>query len=174
MTSLRRAASLTVKTLAAVLLVSALTLLVAPRVLGWELQMVLSGSMAPAFETGAVIATRPLPAEAVQPGDVITFRRAEGPPVTHRVLEVHRTGAALEFATKGDANEDADPARMPASSVAGEVVFDIPHLGYLADFMRKPLGFLLLVLMPGIAFILAEVSSLVRNRGPRPDAAVLT
>ncbi len=174
MTSLVRVAAVGAKTLIAALLVTALTLLVAPRILGWQLQLVLSGSMAPAFDTGAVIAIRPVPASSINVGDVITIRRPDGAPVTHRVLEVHGSGAAAEFVTKGDANDDIDAQSAPASAVAGEVVAYAPYLGYLAHFVRQPLGFLLLIMMAGVAFLLGETSSIVRNRTPKPAEAVTT
>lgn len=172
MTSLPRPVGIAVKAVIATLLVTALTLLVAPRVLGWQLQMVLSGSMAPTFDAGAVVAIRPISPDSVKPGDVVSFRRPEGSVVTHRVLEVRGNGA--ELVTKGDANDYADGLPMPASAVVGEVVADLPYLGYLTQFMREPLGFLLFIFMPGVALIIAELRSLARGRGVVAKDAVAT
>ncbi len=170
MASLRRTAALGLKAAACTLLVAAAALLLGPRLMGWQLQTVLSSSMAPAFEAGAVVAIEPAPASAIEVGDVVTFARPSGAPVTHRVVEVQAGDNSTMFVTKGDANEDVDPQPMPASAVIGKVRADVPHLGYFANFMRQPLGFLLLVLIPGGAFILAEMRALLMKQlGARQD-----
>ncbi len=174
MPSLRRSAALSLKVVACMLTAVALLLLVAPPVLGWRLQMVLSGSMAPVFDTGSVIAVQPVSAASVQAGDVVSFRRPSGPPITHRVLEVQGTGSSVTFITKGDANEDIDPNPIPASAVIGEVTAYVPHLGYVAHFMRQPLGFVLLVALPGFALLLGELRSIIRPTATPTEKAVAT
>ncbi len=170
MSSLRRTAALGLKAVACTLLAAAAALLLGPRLLGWQLQTVLSSSMAPEFGTGAVVAIEPAPASAIEVGDVVTFARPSGPPVTHRVVGVEAGGNSTMFVTKGDANEDVDPQPMPAGAVIGKVRADVPHLGYLANFMRQPLGFLLLVVIPGGAFILAEMRALLtKHLGTRQE-----
>jgi signal peptidase len=135
--------------------------LLVPRLLGWDLRPVLSGSMDPAVPAGAVIAVKPVNPAEVKPGDIITFR-AGGRLVTHRVFEVTGDAASRSFVTKGDGNEDPDPTPVPASAVTGRVVFDVPLLGRLLAALRTPAGFLLLVVLPGLAFLSSEVNRIRR------------
>ena len=62
--------------------------------------------------------------------------------------------------TKDDANEDSDMLPVSASSVIGEVVFDIPYLGYLSSFMKSQLGFILAIYLPAIIIIALELRKL--------------
>jgi len=49
---------------------------------------------------------------------------------------------------------------VSASAVVGEVIFDIPYLGYLAAFVKTRLGFILTIFLPGLAIIGLELKSL--------------
>ena len=121
---------------------------------GMELKIVRSGSMEPAIETGALIAVRE--AATYQVGDVITFGAdtATQIPTTHRIMEVEKNAGATTFVTQGDANENIDPTPVAASSVIGKVVYSAPKVGYIFDFARQPLGFLLLIGIPAGLIIL--------------------
>lgn len=94
---------------------------------------VLTGSMKGTFDPGALVFTKPVPATAVRPGDVIVFT----PPgrdtaYTHRVVTVsHKTGLPV-VTTKGDANRapDAWKATLESSTVP-VVIGHVPQLGRL-------------------------------------------
>lgn len=137
----------------------ALVLLLAPRLLGWQLETVLSGSMTPTLGVGSVAAIEPVDPAAVRPGDVITYRDGDHL-TTHRVVDVH-AGAERSFVTKGDANEDNDPTAVEADAVVGRVLFDVPLLGHLTQLLRDPLAFLLLAALPGMVFVFLELRSLL-------------
>ena len=130
-----------------------------PSVAGYQLYIVLSGSMSPAFETGSVVLVRPLAPSAVQVGDIITYRDAEDPEtiVTHRVMAVNQTAESLNFTTRGDANIANDLIPVPASSLLGRVSYSVPFLGYLLSFVRTEAGILLLVIVPALLIIVSEL-----------------
>jgi signal peptidase len=167
MKSLRLSRTLAARCVVIAMFIFAAVLIVAPRLLGWQLHMVLSGSMAPTLGLGSVVAVEPLPAARVEVGDVITFSRRSGIPVTHRVVDVIDSGGSRQFLTKGDANEDPDPEPRPAGAVVGEVQVHVPYMGYLAYWLRQPLGLLLLLVLPGAVFILLELRSLISAQGRR-------
>jgi len=144
-------------------LVGVILFFVLPRLLHWDLQVVLSGSMEPALPVGSAILVRPVDPQAVSVGDIITYRQQGSPDfVTHRVVEVEREGPALNFRTKGDANEDPDALLVPPDAVEGRVWLNIPYLGYVAQYVREPWGFLLLLGVPGTIIIAGEVHNIVR------------
>ncbi len=160
-----RVVSYVVNAVIAVALTGVILLFAMPRLLGWDLVVVLSGSMEPALPVGSAILVRPVQPETVEPGDIITYR-AQGDGnafVTHRVVEVQGEGPMLVFRTKGDANDKPDEVLVPAAAIKGRVLVDIPHLGYVAREVRKPQGFLLLMGVPATLIIAGEVRNIVRE-----------
>ena len=142
-------------TLVALLLLLALAVIFAPR-MGWRIDTVLSGSMSPTLETGGAVVTQPVAPETIGLDDIITYYSpTDGKLITHRVVGIQE--GPLYFHTKGDANEDADPYLVPTQNVVGKVRFHIPLLGYVANFIRSPLGFILLLGVPGLIIIGMEM-----------------
>jgi signal peptidase len=130
---------------------------------GWRADTVLSGSMEPALPVGCVEVTRPVKPEDIKVGDIITFRSpTNGKLLSHRVAAVEER-ESYQFRTKGDANEDVDPSLVPAENVVGRVCFKVPHLGYVVEYLKSPLGFILLGLV-GMALIVAEISTMLEVR----------
>lgn len=134
----------------------------------FEVKIVKSGSMEPAIPTGALVVVRPQSSYAV--GDVITF----GPdtkqkiPTTHRIIEIRSEG----IVTKGDANEEADTQLVARGEVIGKVLLSVPYAGFVLDFARQPLGFLLLIGIPAGLVILQELVNIfleVRKLWKRRD-----
>lgn len=139
---------------------AALTFL-APR-FGWRVDTVYSSSMEPQLTVGGVVVTRPVEAEDIKVGDTITFYSPVSEQLTsHRVIAVEE-GLSFYFRTNGDANEDADPFIVPAENVVGKVCFHIPYLGYVAQFVKTPLGLLLTLCLPGLIIIGIEIRNIWR------------
>jgi len=69
-------------------------------------------------------------------GDVIAFRVYNNL-MMHRINETSSTG----FFTKGDANENRDPWRVPSSAIKGRLILSFPLLGYALTLLRAPLFF---------------------------------
>jgi signal peptidase len=127
---------------------------------GWRADTVLSGSMEPALPVGCVQVTKPVKPEDIKLGDIITFRSTtNGKLMSHRVVAVEGDNS-YQFRTKGDANEDVDPYLVPAENVVGRICFKAAHIGYVVEYLKSPIGFILLGLV-GIALIVAEVSTML-------------
>ncbi len=140
------------------LIVIVVALFLLPRFGGWRFDAVLSGSMEPALPMGGVVFIKPVEPADIGPGDIIAYRSGE-PLITHRVVDVIDE-SELSFITKGDANQSPDLSPVPAASVVGKVIFDVPYLGYLAAFVKTPLGFLLAIFLPGLAIIGLELKNM--------------
>jgi signal peptidase I len=127
----------------------------------FQAKIVKSGSMEPAIRTGGLVFIHP--AQTYEIGDIITFGKDTKTqiPTTHRIVEVNGEGSARTFITKGDANEEADPTATKVSDVSGKVIFSVPYLGYILDFAKKPLGFMLLVGVPAIIIISDEIRKII-------------
>ena len=100
--------------------------LTVPRLLGYEIYHVVSGSMAPAIPRGSLVLVRPESAREIREGDVIAYESG-GTVVTHRVAEIRE--AEGEFVTKGDANEEEDFLPVSFAALIGRVERSVPILG---------------------------------------------
>lgn len=157
------------------------TILLVPRLAGWEVVTVLSGSMAPTYPADSVLAIESADPADIEAGDVVAFTpEADALMVTHRVVSVSEGSDGLSFVTKGDANEDPDLSLVAASAVQGRVVFGVPMLGKLVRVAHTPVGFFALLLLPAVFVIGHEARSIRRtlrenaaqprhrDGGPRP------
>lgn len=130
---------------------------------GLSIKIVQSGSMEPAIKTGAIVVVAPV--DDYKVGDVITFNfsRTDQIPTTHRIIDEKVVSGQMRYITKGDANEESDPREVLERNVLGKVFLDVPYLGYLLDFARKPLGFGLLIGVPAAYIVLEEVLKIVHE-----------
>jgi signal peptidase len=126
---------------ATVLLAAASVLAVAvlvPRIGGATPYTVLTDSMRPAYPPGTMIVVRPVDADDVALGTVITFQLASGQPTvaTHRVVSIaRRPDGELRFLTKGDANNAPDQQWVRPEQVRGALWYAVPRLGYLSELL---------------------------------------
>lgn len=116
----------------------------APR-FGINIHPVLSGSMEPALKVGGVVITKQVTLDQVKRGDIISYKIGTQR-ITHRVIEISKSGGKVQFRTKGDANEEPDLYVMvPKTEKVPKVVGYVPYFGFLAGFMKGETHFLLLV-----------------------------
>ena len=142
------------------LLLPLATFLVATWLLGWQLQAVLSGSMAPTYPVGSLLVVGQIDASEVRAGMPIVFEDplTPGRIVTHRVVAPVPADASA-FRTRGDANPAPDPAVVPARLVRGRVLWSVAGLGAVLGWLAWPNGFALLVLAPALVLVLTELAS---------------
>jgi signal peptidase len=138
-----------------------------PSVFGVIPLVTLSGSMEgtrpDSFREGSLlIMTKP---KDLQEGDVIAFQdptAAELVIVSHRIHEITtgESGETLIY-TKGDANNAPDTYPITPDAVYGKYAFHLEKVGSFALFLKEPLGMLLFIGLPILAFILYD---LIRHR----------
>ncbi len=133
-----------------------------PRVFGYQVYVVSSGSMSPAFDTGSLIFVREAAAGQIETGDVITFSSAgSNELITHRVVQLNED-AGLSFTTRGDANNADDSNPVYPEQLSGRMHFSLPYLGYLLNFGQTRQGLVMLVLLPGLLIIVYELYNIYR------------
>jgi signal peptidase len=133
-----------------------------------EIKIVKSGSMEPTILTGSVVIVKPQASYAE--GDIITFGEDSKLqiPTTHRIIDIQGDFTNLTYTTKGDANEEEDPAPVHDGDIIGKVVVWVPYLGYVLDFARQPIGFTLMIGIPAGIIILDEIIRIIKEvRGMR-------
>lgn len=128
-----------------------------PKVLGYQLKTVLSGSMEPDIKTGSIIAVKPVSGEGkkqFEKGDVITFMEEDNKLITHRITDVKETKSDVLYTTKGDNNQSVDSSPVLADNVVSEYNgFTIPYIGYVSHFAQSKEGSALMLILPGILLI---------------------
>lgn len=122
-----------------------------PRLMGYEIYNVVSGSMEPEIPVGSAVYVKSVSPTELQTGEIIAFRDGGGT-VTHRVVENHVF--AGEVITKGDANEIEDFEPVAYSDVIGTVKHHIPVVGSFMMLLSGTMGkiYLLSVALCGAMF----------------------
>lgn len=148
MRGLRLAAHLAVATLAAFALVFLLASTV-PLALGDRSFVVRSGSMAPAIDTGDIVAIEPIAPTSARVGDIVTFDD-HGKLTSHRARAIRRDGGEIAFTTQGDANTGREQWKVPADGRIGRVTYRVPKLGFVVVRIQGPAGRLVLIVLPAL------------------------
>ena len=104
-------------------------------IIGYRTYTVLSGSMEPEFYPGDMVITKHKNKTDINLNDIVTFRDKDGVIITHRIIEETPEG----YITKGDNNNVEDAEIITENNIIGEVKFSIPKLGYVMDFLSKPM-----------------------------------
>lgn len=150
-----------------------------PKLMGYEIYDIVSGSMEPEIPIGSVIYVKSAAPEDIQEGDVIAFRRGypqesgmdgmllemEGAVVCHRVVR----NQVVEgwFETKGDANEQADMNKIPYDDLIGRVTYHIPVLGSLMALLTGTVGKMYMVCFAACGAMLNMLAGRMRERNRR-------
>lgn len=136
------------------LIVALCAVIMLPKVFGYEVYGILSGSMLPKYPIGSIIYVEHEEATNIEVGDVITFNMAAGSNVvaTHRVVEINKEEET--FTTKGDNNDTVDSSPVSFQRLIGKVVLCIPVLGYVADFIQSTYGIIACIGAIAIVFAL--------------------
>ena len=125
---------------------------------------VLSGSMEPSIPVGSIVVIKHVDPASLRIGDVICYQATDSMLVTHRIIETNEIG----FVTKGDANEEIDNKIVNQKDVVGSVVLSLPFIGYLGSFIRTPIGFILLLVLPAGSVIILEFREIMKEKKKIP------
>lgn len=123
--------------------------------------VVLSGSMSGEaedhIEVGDLVFVGRADPEELEVGDVIAYMNG-GATVTHRITAIDtNTDGDLLFTTKGDANNAEDTTPVTEEQLVGIYRWRIPKVGDFALFLQTPLGMLLFVGVPVLAFLIYDI-----------------
>lgn len=127
----------------------------------YQVKVVLSGSMEPNIHVGSIVIIKPETEYKV--GDVVTFGKdtMKNIPTTHRIVSSRAVEGVLLFTTKGDSNNSQDATEIKMSDIHGKVVFDVPYFGYVIDFVKKPIGMILVIVLPAIFIVYDEIRKII-------------
>ena len=130
------------------------------RVFGYTPMTVLSDSMAPVFHKDDLILVHQGDASSYQVGDIISFwtvidnQRVIN---THRIVSIYNEGGIVQYTTRGDANNINDQYLVTPADVIGSYVVSVPVLGSILSFLSTGTGFLVVIVLPILAFFLYQL-----------------
>ncbi len=128
-----------------------------PMPFGYGASVILSGSMEPELSVGDLIIVGE--SDSYLEGDVVVFQDKSSL-VVHRIVKIEGDS----IITQGDANNGRDEA-ITADAIKGKVLFHIDGAGNVVDFIRTPVGTLIII---ALAIALVEIP---RRREKQADDA---
>ncbi len=140
-----------------------------PNVFGYVINAVQSESMSGTFEKGAVVIAK-IPdenTEIVVGESIVSFEQRQGDIIfmnTHRVVNSREENGLTLYQTQGDNREicpEPDAAWKSMGDIKAVYVFHIPVVGAVIDFIKKPIGFIICLVLPLLAFIGYQIYKLV-------------
>ena len=132
-----------------------------PRLFGYEMYEIVSGSMEPEIPVGSIIYIKYEKPEDIREEDVIAFRSGSSV-VAHRVMQNRLVEG--EFVTKGDANAAEDLRAIPYSELIGKVVYHFPVVGRLMALYTSNIGKIYLILLAACGAMLNMLAGRMRSR----------
>lgn len=130
--------------------------------------VVLTGSMIPEILVNDVVITKKREVNTLERGDIITFistdPRFSGLVITHRIRNVYvdATTGEYSFETKGDNNPSPDITLAKGNNILGEVIFKIPKLGYIQQFLATKGGWIFVILIPCLTVLSYDIMKLIK------------
>jgi signal peptidase len=109
--------------------------------LGLRIQVVLTGSMAPALAPDDMLIVERISAGEMRVGDIVSFAAPgqQDVVITHRVRGLAAApGGGLAVETRGDANNTSERWTIPRDGVVARVEAVVPALGSLTRWARDP------------------------------------
>lgn len=137
--------------------------------------VIISPSMVPNINVLDAIVTMRTDAEKLKKNDVITFISNDpshkGITITHRIVGIKKTAnGGYAYRTKGDNNNVEDKTLVSYNEVLGKVIFRIPYIGYLQQFLTTKFGWILVIIIPSLIIVVGDVVKVVKLTIVRDDA----
>lgn len=140
-----------------------------PNVFGYVMNTVQSDSMAETFHKGALVIGK-IPdenTEIVVGESIVTFRQQQDDVEfnnTHRVVGSMDEAGVTRYQTQGDNREicpTPDREWKTRRDITSVYVCHLPLLGGLIDFLKTPVGFVILLVLPMLGFIAWQIYKLI-------------
>ncbi len=132
-----------------------------PRLMGYQIYNIVSGSMEPAIPVGSLVYAELVQPAEVQEGEIIVFYSG-GSAVTHRVVQNRLVEG--EFVTKGDANAQEDLNTIAYASLIGRVKYHIPFIGQLLVIYTNGVGKIYVICYAACGVMFNMLASRLRDR----------
>lgn len=145
----------------------------------FSIYTIVSPSMVPTINVRDIIVNKTInDPKVINIGDIITFKStgvlSNGLTVTHRVqdININESTQEYEYTTKGDNNLIKDDSPATYSNLVGKVILRFPGLGNLQAFVASKFGWLIVVIVPALYILIADVFKLIRVTRMKNKASI--
>lgn len=121
------------------------------------------GSMQPTLNIDDVIIVKSCDIRELNKNDIITFTKDERT-ISHRIVKIIEKEKDRTFVTKGDNNKVEDDGFVHKDQIYGKVIFNIPKIGKIVEYIQNKEGFIRTAVLVLIIFILICMKDEKRNR----------
>lgn len=132
-----------------------------PKVFGYSLLRVLTGSMEPTIPTDSLLIVKSVEGVQLKEGDIISFYSEDpvlqGGVNTHRIVQVIEENGEVSYQTKGDANSLADRYRVKPEKVVGVMVTSSLLLGKAIGLITNPIIFFPIIIIPLVIIVMKNI-----------------
>ena len=135
--------------------------IVVPRMIGYDVYNIISGSMEPSIPVGSLIYVEAAVPADIQEGEVIAYH-GRGSTIAHRVVQNRLVEG--EFVTKGDANPEEDLNAIPYTSLVGRVKYHIPWIGSFLAIYTSAVGRLYVICFAACGAMFNMLAGRLRSR----------
>lgn len=111
------------------------------------------GSMQPTLQINDIIITKKTEINTLQKRDIITFEQ-NGKVISHRIVQIINKKDSKVFVTKGDNNSINDEDYVTEEQIYGKVIFHIPKIGGIVEYIQNKAGFIRMIFLVIIFFII--------------------
>lgn len=119
--------------------------------------------MQPTLNIDDVIIVKSCDIRELNKNDIITFTKDEKN-ISHRIVKIIEKEKDRAFVTKGDNNEVEDDGFVHKDQIYGKVIFNIPKIGKIVEYIQNKEGFIRTAVLVLIIFILICMKDEKRNR----------
>ena len=128
---------------------------------------IVSPSMEPAINIyDCIIVTRVNDDSELNENDIITFYSdyvdSDGYTITHRIVKKYEEDGETHYITKGDNNLIEDEGSVTLNNIVGKTTAIIPKVGKFEFFFTSMYGWLIVVCIPLVGFIIFHLVRLIR------------
>jgi signal peptidase len=143
-----------------------------PMALGYHSYVMLTGSMRPVINPGDVEVVQTISPLRAKIGEIVAFRDPlrQDALVSHRIRAIGRVGNRVDVITQGDANTGREHWSIPVDGTVGRVVYRIPKLGYVVQWLGTPAGRAGSLIFPALLLMASLLRRLWRpHHRPHPE-----
>ena len=131
-----------------------------------SLYVIVSPSMVPTINVHDMIVDFGVNKEdEVKENDIVTFYSnvidTGGYTITHRVNKINVYNDETRYVTKGDNNKSVDVGFTTIDRIVGKVFLIIPNIGKFQEFISSKWGWLIIVIVPSVAILIADIIKLI-------------
>ena len=109
--------------------------------------------MEPILQKNDIIIAKKTDINLLKKEDIITFKQ-DGKVISHRIVQIINTKDSKVFVTKGDNNSIKDDEYVSEEQIYGKVIFHIPKIGKMVEYIKNKSGFIRVIILVIIFFII--------------------